>query len=74
LRLKAAKKETKDGPMSVVYMGLADRQGDLIRLNLAGRIAMNNEKNLKKNKSYYIRGFDVVQVKNTGLQIRLKDK
>jgi hypothetical protein len=35
---------------------------------------MNNEKNLKKGKSYYIRGFDIVNLKNTGPQIRLKDK
>jgi hypothetical protein len=29
---------------------------------------------LKKNKSYYIRGFDLVNLKGTGIQIRLKEK
>ena len=35
---------------------------------------MNNEKTLKKNKCYYVRGFDLVTIKNSGVQIRLKDK
>ena len=29
---------------------------------------------MKKNKCYYIRGFDLVKIKNSGVQIRLKDK
>lgn len=74
IRFKKTKKETKDGPMTVCYLGVLDRNEELIRIHLAGRLAMNNEKTLQKNKCYYIRGFDLVNVKNTGLQIRLKDK
>jgi len=60
--------------MTVCYLGLLDRNNELIRIHLAGRLAMNNEKILKRNKCYYIRGFDLVPVKSAGLQIRLKDK
>lgn len=35
-----ANKETKDGPMSVLYLGFVDREGDLVRVNMAGRLAM----------------------------------
>jgi hypothetical protein len=73
VRFKSAKKSTKeDSVMTVCYLGLVDRYSQLIRVHLAGRLAMNNEKTLKKNKSYYIRGFDLVSLKNAGTQIRLK--
>lgn len=74
VRYKHARKETKDGPMTVCYLGLLDKNYELIRIHLAGRLAMNNEKLLKQNKAYYIKGFDLVPVKNAGVQIRLKDK
>jgi hypothetical protein len=60
--------------MTVCYLGLVDKNNQLIRVHLAGRLAMNNEKTLKKHKSYYIRGFDLVNLKNAGTQIRLKEK
>jgi hypothetical protein len=60
--------------MTVCYLGLIDKNYELIRIHLAGRLAMNNEKLLKQNKSYYIKGFDLVPVKNSGTQIRLKDR
>lgn len=60
--------------MTVCYLGFLDKNNQLIRVHLAGRLAMNNEKTLRKNKCYYVRGFDVVKIKNAGNQIRLKDK
>lgn len=63
--------------MTVCYLGLLDRHGELIRIHLAGRIAMSNEKTLKKGSCYMIRGFDLVSVRQSGqscLQIRLKEK
>jgi len=74
IRFKTTRKETKDGPMTVCYLGMLDKNDELIRIHLAGRLAMNNEKTLKKNKCYYVRGFDLVTIKNSGVQIRLKDK
>lgn len=60
--------------MTVCYLAVLDKYGEVIRIHLAGRIAMTNEKILRKMKSYYIRGFDLVNLKNAGTQIRLKDK
>ena len=60
--------------MTVCYLGIVNKLNELVRIHLAGRLAMNNEKVLKKNKCYYIRGFDLVSVKSAGVQIRLKDK
>lgn len=40
LRIKFGQKETKDGPMSFLYLGLLDLNGDLVRINLAGRSAL----------------------------------
>jgi len=74
VRYKHARKETKDGPMTVCYLGMLDKNYELIRIHLAGRLAMNNEKLLKQHRAYYIKGFDLVPVKNAGTQIRLKDK
>lgn len=42
IRFKKTKKETKDGPMTVCYLGVLDRNEELIRIHLAGRLAMNN--------------------------------
>lgn len=38
--MKMANKETKDGPMSVLYLGFIDRVGELVRINMAGRVAI----------------------------------
>lgn len=44
LRMKMAIKDTKDGPMSVLYLGFIDRVGELVRINMAGRLALKEEK------------------------------
>ena len=74
IRFKNIVKDTKEGPMTVCYLGMLNKYNELVRVHLAGRMALNNEKILKKNKCYYIRGFDLVSIKNSGKQIRLKDK
>jgi hypothetical protein len=40
VRMKFGYKDVKDGPMSFLYLGLLDRNGDLVRINLAGRLAI----------------------------------
>jgi len=40
VRMKAGSKEAKDGPMSFLYLGFVDSKGELVRVNLAGRIAI----------------------------------
>ena len=60
--------------MTVCYLGIINKYNELVRIHLAGRIAMSNEKTLKEGKCYYIRGFDIVSIKHTGNQIRLKEK
>ena len=68
-------KETKDGAISVLFLGLIDRVGDLVRVNMAGRMAIKEAKQLKKNKCYYIKGLETFQTEKMQFpQIRLKDK
>ena len=38
--MKLANKDTKEGPMSVLYLSFIDRTGDLVRVNMAGRLAL----------------------------------
>jgi hypothetical protein len=47
---------------------------NLVRINVAGRIALKEEKNLKKGKCYYIKGIELIKSKLISPQIRLKDK
>lgn len=73
--MKMAIKDTKDGPMSVLYLGFIDRVGELVRINMAGRLALKEEKQLKKGKCYYIKDLETYQTdKMIHPQIRLKDK
>ena len=44
LRIKMTTKETKDGAISVLFLGLIDRVGDLVRVNMAGRMAIKEAK------------------------------
>lgn len=46
----------------------------MVRINVAGRIALKQEKNLKKGKCYYIKGIELIKSKLNSPQIRLKDK
>ncbi len=74
VRLKMAMKETKDGPMTVLFLGFVDRNNEMVRINIAGRIALKEEKNMKKGKCYYIKGIELIKSKLLSPQIRLKDK
>lgn len=40
VRYKFGSKEAKDGPMSFLYLGFLDVNGDIVRVHLAGRIAI----------------------------------
>jgi hypothetical protein len=40
VRYKFGSKEAKDGPMSFLYLGFLDTNGDIVRVHLAGRIAI----------------------------------
>jgi hypothetical protein len=76
VRAKFGCKEAKDGPMSFLYLGFVDLHGSLVRIHLAGRMAMKESKELKKGRCYYIKGIELFQGDRTkgGLQIRLRDK
>jgi hypothetical protein len=61
--------------MSVLFLGFVDRAGELVRINLAGRAAIKEAKELKKNKCYCIKRLEAQQLEKSGqVQIRLKDK
>lgn len=61
LRIKLVSKDTKEGIMSVLYLGFIDRAGEMVRINMAGRTAIKEAKELKKNKCYFIKGLEVFQ-------------
>lgn len=56
LRIKMTSKETKEGQLTVLILGMLDRIGELVRINMAGRTAIKEFKELKKKKCYYIKG------------------
>jgi hypothetical protein len=62
--------------MSFLYLGLVDTNGDIVRINIAGRMAIKESKELKKGRCYFIRGLELYQGEKVrgGPQIRLKDK
>ena len=76
VRVKYGSKEAKDGPMSFLYLGFVDISGELVRVHLAGRIAIREARELRKGKCYYVKGLELFQGdKSKGPpQIRLKEK
>ena len=62
--------------MSFLYLGFLDTNGDIVRVHLAGRIAIRESRQLKKGKVYYIKGLQLFQGDKTkgGPQIRLRQK
>ena len=61
--------------MSVLYLGFIDRAGEMVRINMAGRTAIKEFKELRKHKCYYIKGLEVFQSEKMQFpQIRLRDK
>jgi hypothetical protein len=61
LRVKLSNKETKDGVISVLYLGFVDKENNLVRINMAGRMAIKKSKVLQKKKCYYIKGLEIFQ-------------
>lgn len=60
--------------MSFLYLGFLDLNGDIVRVHLAGRIAIKESRELKKGKVYYIKGLELFVGDKTkgGPQIRLR--
>ena len=68
-------KETKEGQLTVLILGMLDRIGELVRINMAGRTAIKEFKELKKKKCYYIKGLQTYQTEKMPLpQIKIKQK
>lgn len=75
LRTRLTTKETKDGFITVFVMGLIDLEGQMLRANLVGKMAVKQHKELKKKKCYYLRGFEVFQSQRMLTpHIRVKEK
>ena len=74
VRYKFGSKETKDGPMSFLYLGFLDINGDMVRVHLAGRIAIRESREMKRGKVYLIKGLELFQGEKSrgGPQIRLR--
>lgn len=62
--------------MSFLYLGFIDGNGSMVRIHLAGRMALKESKELKKGRVYLIRGLELFHGERTkcGPQIRLRDK
>ena len=56
LRTKMSFKETKEGQLSVLALGFVNRSGELMRVNIVGKLALRENKQLKKGRVYCIRG------------------
>jgi RNA polymerase subunit RPABC4/transcription elongation factor Spt4 len=76
IRIKFGSKDAKDGPMSFLYLGFVDINGDLVRVHLAGRMALKESRDLRKGKVYFVKGMELFHGDKTKgpAQIRLKDK
>lgn len=76
IRIRFGSKDAKDGPMSFLYLGFVDINGDLVRVHLAGRMALKESRELKKGKVYFVKGMELFHGDKTKgpPQIRLKDK
>ena len=71
LRMKATVKESKGMSTQMLVLGFIDSGGEMLRLNLLGKMAMKEEKELKLGKCYYIKGIEQVQLKGSSY-IKLK--
>ena len=57
----------------MLALGFLDSRGDMLRVNLLGKMAIREEKDLKMGKCYYIKGLELVQIKGSSY-VKLKDK
>lgn len=73
LRMKPTVKESKGLVTQMLALGFLDSSGDMMRLNLLGKLAVKEEKELKIGKCYYIKGLELVQTKGTPY-IKLREK
>jgi hypothetical protein len=74
VRIKHTFKDSKDGSLPMISLGFVDSKGEIMRLNLLGKMAVREEKGLEKGKCYYLKGLEVVQIKgNSYIKLREKD-
>ena len=75
MRMKQTMKEGKDNStgLPMLTLGFVDSVGDILRLNLLGKLALREEKELKRGKCYYIKGLEVVNTKSS-CYIKLREK
>lgn len=73
--MKMATKDTRDGPVAVLFLSLIDRVDRLLRVSVVGRMAPKLMNDLQKGKCYYITGLEVIQIeKSNQAYIRLREK
>ena len=56
LRMKPTLKENKGTSTQMLALGFLDSKGQMLRVNLLGKMAIKEEKELKIGKCYYIKG------------------
>lgn len=71
--MKMTVKEGKDTSTNMLALGFLDLNGDLMKLNLLGKMGLREEKELKIGKCYYIKGLEYVNNKGSSY-IRLREK
>lgn len=74
MRMKQTFKQGKDSTnLPMLTLGFIDSTGEILRLNLLGKLALREQKELKKGKCYYIKGLELVNMKNSSY-IKLREK
>jgi hypothetical protein len=73
LRMKQTLKDGKEGSIPMLSLGFIDSAGEMMKLNLLGKMAIREEKELKKGRCYYLKGLEVVQIKGSSY-IKLREK
>lgn len=73
MRMKMTVKEGKDSSTNMLALGFVDLNGDLMKLNLLGKMALREQRELKLGKCYYIKGLEYVNNKGSNY-IRLREK
>ena len=73
LRMKPTLKESKGSSTQMLALGFLDCKGDMLRINLLGKMAVREEKELRLGKCYYMKGLELVQIKGASY-IKLKER
>lgn len=71
--MKPTLKENKGISTQMLALGFLDSAGEMLRLNLLGKLAVKEEKELKFGRCYYIKGLEVVQTRGAPY-VKLREK